>query len=432
MPPWLAIPPEVHSALLSAGPGAGPLLAAAQSWSALSAEYAAAATELGDVLDAVRAGAWQGLAAESYVAAHVPQLAWLSAASAAGARAAARHEMAAAAYATALASMPTLAELAANRTGHATLIATNFFGVNTIPIALNEADYTRMWLQAAATMETYQAVADAAIAPESTDPSAPEIVRSGDASRDGNDDDDPFGIKELVRKLTDLYHLLFDGPFDEIAEILSSMLPGIAAVAAGAVPVDAGAAPTVAPAAAPPVAAARPPVAPAVLVGEAAAKLPGNAAVPTAPAAGAAGAPASAPAAAAAPSVAVALTVAPPRVRHAVAGSGPETPSGPTLTDGEKAPAAAIRAAESSRRPARRRRRKPAAVYETVAAEGTISPPPDSVRGAEPPGRSGSRRLAGAPRAAGLTTASDGHFGSTLRVPMLPATWAEPTNEETA
>jgi PPE-repeat protein len=203
-PIWMAAPPEVHSTLLGAGPGPGPLLAAAGAWNSLSAEYSSVAEELSAVLADVQAGGWQGPSAESFVAAFVPYLAWLTQASADSATAATQHETAAAAYTAALAAMPTLPELATNHVVHGVLQATNFFGINTIPIAVNEADYVRMWVQAATTMSTYQAVAGTAVAATPTTDAAPPILKSNSTAQASSlptlSADNPLGLPDWLRQ----------------------------------------------------------------------------------------------------------------------------------------------------------------------------------------------------------------------------------------
>lgn len=178
-PLWMAFPPEIHSALLSSGPGSGPLLAAAAQWHLLSTEYLAAADGVEQALAITHAWSWQGASADRYVARHRPFLGWLAMQSDVSAANAAHLETVAAAYTAALGAMPTVPEIAAHRAAHAALVATNFFGINTIPIAVNEADYMRMWIQAATTMEIYQAVSEAAVLSVAPPVPAPLILAPG-------------------------------------------------------------------------------------------------------------------------------------------------------------------------------------------------------------------------------------------------------------
>ena len=95
-----------------------------------------------------------------------PYLAWLTQARSNSAGVAApQHEATAAAYTTALATMPTLGELAAQPRDPRGADRHQLLRDQHHPDRTQrKADYARMWVQAATTMSTYQATAGIALA----------------------------------------------------------------------------------------------------------------------------------------------------------------------------------------------------------------------------------------------------------------------------
>lgn len=154
---WHAMPPEFNTARLMAGAGAAPMLQAAAGWEALAISLETQADELAASLVSLNS-VWSGAASERVVAATMPMVAWLRTVSAQAQKRALQATAQANSYSLAMATTPPLAEIEQNHITHAVLEATNFLGVNTVPIGINEFDYfIRMWNQAAGAMDVYQA-----------------------------------------------------------------------------------------------------------------------------------------------------------------------------------------------------------------------------------------------------------------------------------
>ena len=149
------LPPEINSARMYAGPGSGPMLAAASAWDGLATELQSTASSYGAVISELTAESWVGPSSTAMEAAATPYVAWLNAAAGGAEQTAAQARAAASAYQVALTAMVPLPEIAANRTQLAALTATNVFGQNTPAIATTEAQYGEMWAQDATAMYGY-------------------------------------------------------------------------------------------------------------------------------------------------------------------------------------------------------------------------------------------------------------------------------------
>jgi PPE-repeat protein len=170
-----ALPPELNSGLMYAGPGSGPMMAAATAWDELAAELGTAASGYGSVVTELTSAPWLGPSSRAMMAAVIPYVSWLSTTAGQAEDTANQARSAAAAYEAAFMGTVPPTEIAANRVLLATLIATNFLGINTPAIMATEALYMEMWAQDAATMYAYAAAATLAstLAPF---PSAPKTT----------------------------------------------------------------------------------------------------------------------------------------------------------------------------------------------------------------------------------------------------------------
>jgi PPE-repeat protein len=157
-------PPEINSGRMYAGPGSGPLLAAAQAWAALADELDTAASAYQSVVSELTAGLWTGPASASMTAAAASYVEWLSSTASQVEETATQAIAAVAAYETAFAMTVPPAVIAANRSLLAALVATNFFGQNTSAIAATEAQYAEMWAQDVVAMYNYAGSSAAATA----------------------------------------------------------------------------------------------------------------------------------------------------------------------------------------------------------------------------------------------------------------------------
>lgn len=161
-----ALPPEINSARMYTGPGAGSMLAASAAWDGLAAELRSTGASYSSVVSGLTA-AWLGPSSASMRAAAAPYVAWLTATGAQAELTANQARAAAAAYEAAFAATVPPPVIEANRAELAALISANILGQNAAAIAANEARYAAMWAQDSAAMYGYagQSAAAAAVTP---------------------------------------------------------------------------------------------------------------------------------------------------------------------------------------------------------------------------------------------------------------------------
>jgi PPE-repeat protein len=151
------VPPEINSGRMYAGPGSSSLVASAAAWQALAAQLGSSGAAFQAVVEALSASSWLGPSSISMALAAAPYVVWMIATAMQCEQAAVAAAQAATAFEAARAGVIPPPVIAENRAQLATLVSTNFMGVNSGAIAANEATYDEFWGQDTTTMYGFAA-----------------------------------------------------------------------------------------------------------------------------------------------------------------------------------------------------------------------------------------------------------------------------------
>ncbi|ORV93855.1 hypothetical protein AWC11_00475 [Mycobacterium interjectum] len=153
---FATLPPEISSALIHSGPGAGSLIEAAAAWDRLGTELEESLPDYFSVLSTMTE-TWQGPSSAATMQAVEPYLVWLRTTAQQCERVGSSMQAVAAAFELACRTVVFPVQVTANRIRLAQLIATNWLGTNSAAIAETDAQYEGMWVNNAAAMYRYAA-----------------------------------------------------------------------------------------------------------------------------------------------------------------------------------------------------------------------------------------------------------------------------------
>lgn len=215
------LPPEINSAMMHSGPGAGSMAAAARAWERLAEGLHAAAAQTPTT---------EGAA---------PYVDWLNATAATADRAGAQAAAAASAHHAALAATVPPSAITANRARRRSLARRNCLAQAGPAIADADAEYERMWARDADAMYAYAgAAADAATLTPFTSPpgcgsrtagpwvlrSAPDVVSAGD---------------RVISTIPQALHAFSASPLASLEAALSPVTPSLSRLSSLCAPSDA-------------------------------------------------------------------------------------------------------------------------------------------------------------------------------------------------